>query len=78
MEALETTFCLFFIPKTYFYMHHTLYLQHTKMFNLEDIANEHNEKHNLKWSYILHYPYRMLITGTSGSGKTNALLNLIK
>ena len=35
-------------------------------------------KHNLKWLRILNYPYRILITGGSGSGKTNALLNLIK
>ena len=34
-------------------------------------------KHNLKWRYIPHHPYRILIIGGSGSGKTNALLNLI-
>ena len=34
--------------------------------------------HNLNWSYIPDYPYRILIIGGSGSGKTNALLNLIK
>ena len=33
--------------------------------------------HNLKWLYISHHPYRILIIGGSGSGKTNALLNLI-
>ena len=33
---------------------------------------------NANWSYILDYPYRTLITGGSGSGTTNALLNLIK
>ena len=33
---------------------------------------------NPNWSYILDYPYRTLITGGSGSGTTNALLNLIK
>ena len=33
--------------------------------------------HNLKWLYISHNPYRILIIGGSGSGKTNALLNLI-
>ena len=47
------------------------------MFNLDDITNEQNEKHNLKWPYIPDYPYSMLIIGGSGSGKTNALLNLI-
>ena len=34
--------------------------------------------HNLNWPYIPHNPYRILITGDSGSGKTNVLLNLIK
>ena len=35
-------------------------------------------KNNEKWPYIPYHPYRILITGGSGSGKTNALLNLIK
>ena len=34
-------------------------------------------KNNKKWSYIPDHPYRILIIGGSGSGKTNALLNLI-
>ena len=34
--------------------------------------------HNLNWPYIPDHPYRILIIGGSGSGKTNALLNLIK
>ena len=33
---------------------------------------------NLNWPYISNHPYRNLITGCSGSGKTNGLLNLIK
>ena len=48
------------------------------MFNLDDITNENNKELNLKWPYIPDNPYRMLIIGGSGSGKTNALLNLIK
>ena len=48
------------------------------MFNLDDITNENNEDHNKKWPFILDYPYRMLIIGGSGSGKTNALLSLIR
>ena len=32
----------------------------------------------MKWPYIPDHPYRKLIIGGSGSGKTNALLNLIK
>ena len=31
-----------------------------------------------KWPYIPDHPYRMLIIGFSASGKSNALLNLIK
>ena len=30
------------------------------------------------WPYIPDYPYRILIIGGSGSGKTNVLLNLIE
>ena len=31
------------------------------MFNLDDITNENNEEHNLKWPYIPDQSYRMLI-----------------
>ena len=48
------------------------------MFNLDGITNERNEGHNSKWPYILDDLYRMLIIWTSGSGKKNALFNLIK
>ena len=47
------------------------------MINLDDITNENNKEHNEKWSYIPDHPYRILIIGGSGSGKTNALINLI-
>ena len=47
------------------------------MINLDCITNENNKKHNEKWLYIPDYPYRFLIIGGSGSGKTNTLLNLI-
>ena len=33
---------------------------------------------NKNWPYIPDHPYRILIIGGSGSGKTNALLNLIE
>ena len=36
------------------------------------------KQRNLKPPYIPDNPYRILIIGGSGSGKTNALLNLIK
>ena len=47
------------------------------MINFDDYANENITKHNQKWPYILDHPYRILIIGGSGSGKTHALLNLI-
>ena len=47
------------------------------MINFDDYTNENKRKHNLHWSYIPDHPYRILIIGGSGSGKTNTLLNLI-
>ena len=47
------------------------------MINLDNIVNNNNKKHNEKWPYIPDHPYRILIIGGSGSGKTNTLLNLI-
>ena len=47
------------------------------MINLDNIINENNKNHNKKWPYIPDHPYRILIIGGSGSGKTNTLLNLI-
>ena len=46
------------------------------MFNFDDITNQNNTEHNLKWPCIPNHLYRILIIGGSGSGKTNALLNL--
>ena len=47
------------------------------MINLDSIINENSKKHNEKWPYIPDHPYRILIIGGSGSGKTNTLLNLM-
>ena len=47
------------------------------MINFDDYLNENKTKHNSKWMYIPDYPYRVLIVGGSGSGKTNAFLNLM-
>ena len=47
------------------------------MINLDNITNENNKEHNEKWSYIPDHLYRILIIGGFGSGKTNALINLI-
>ena len=48
------------------------------MINLDSIANENNKEHNEKWPFIPDHPYRILVIGGSGPGKTNLLLNLIK
>ena len=42
------------------------------MFNLDAIINKNNKDDDKDW------PYRILIIGQSGLGKTNALLNLIQ
>ena len=47
------------------------------MINLDSITNENNKEHKEKWPYIRDHPQRIIIIGGSGSGKTNALLNLI-
>ena len=47
------------------------------MINLDNIINDNNNNHNEKWPYIPDHPYRILIIGGSGSGKTKTLLNLI-
>ena len=39
------------------------------MINFDDYANENKTKHDLKWLYIPDHPYRILIIGSSGSGK---------
>ena len=41
------------------------------MFNLDDITNENNKKHNENRPYIPDHPFRILMIGGSGSGKTN-------
>ena len=48
------------------------------MINFDDYVNENKTKHNKNWPYIPDHPYRILIIGGSGSGKTNVLLNLIE
>ena len=46
------------------------------MIDFDDYANGNKTEHNLKWLCILDHPYRIVIIGGSGCGKTNALLNL--
>ena len=48
------------------------------MINFNYYTNENRTEHNKNWPYIPDHPYRILIIGGSGSGKTNLLLNLIE
>ena len=50
---------------------------HYKIINLDSIINDNNKEHNEKCPFIPDHPYRIIIIGGSGSGKTNALINLI-
>ena len=47
------------------------------MINFDEYTNENKTEHNSKWPYIPDHSYRILIVDGSGSGKINALLNLI-
>ena len=47
------------------------------MINFDNYVNESKTKRNNNWPYTSDDPYRILIIGGSGSGKTNVLLNLI-
>ena len=47
------------------------------MINFDDYVNENKTEHNKNWPHTPHHPYRILIIEGSGSGITNALLNLI-
>ena len=47
------------------------------MINFDDYTNENKIRHNSKRPYIPDHPYRILIIGSSVSGKKNSLLNLI-
>ena len=48
------------------------------MINFDNYTNGNKTGHNKNWPYIPDHPYRILIIGVSGSGKTNLLLNLIE
>ena len=47
------------------------------MFNFDDAAKDNITEHNPNCSQILDHPYRILITGDPGWGKTKPLFNLI-
>ena len=47
------------------------------MLNFDDYTNENKIRQSSNWPYIPDHPYRILIIGGSGSGKTSVLLNLV-
>ena len=47
------------------------------MINIDNYVNENKTEHNGKLPYIPDHPYRIIIVGGSGSGKTNELISLI-
>ena len=54
-----------------------LSFSHITKWLISMILQTKTTKNNEKWPYIPDYPYRILIIGGSGSGKTSALLNLV-
>ena len=48
-----------------------------KMINFDNITEENIKEHNPNWSKAPDHPYRILVIGSSGSGKTNSFFNLI-
>ena len=49
-----------------------------KMINFDNSVNESKTKHDKNCPFIPDHPYRILMIGGSGSGKTNLLLHLIE
>ena len=47
------------------------------MINCDDFVKENIKDHNPNWPQIPDHPYRRLIIGNPGLGKTNSLFNLI-
>ena len=54
-----------------------LSFSHITKWLISMILQTKTTKNNKKWPYIPDYPYRILIIGGSGSGKTSILLNLV-
>ena len=44
---------------------------------MDEVTKEYIIEYKLNWPHVPDYPYRILIIGCSGSGKTNSLFNLI-
>ena len=48
-----------------------------KMINFDDVTKENTKEHNSNWPQVPDHPYKVLINGGSGCGKTNLLFDLI-
>ena len=48
------------------------------MINFDYYTNKNKTEHNLKWPYIPDHPYRTLIIGGCGSGKTKCIIKFNK
>ena len=48
------------------------------MIKFDYYVSENRTEHNRNWLHVPDYPYRILIIGGSGSGKTIVLLKLIE
>ena len=48
------------------------------MINFYDYTNENITEHNAKWLYIPDHPYRILIIGSSESGKKKRIIKFNK
>ena len=48
------------------------------MIDFDYYVNENKTEHNKNWPYVPDKPYRILIMGGSGPGKTNVLLKLME
>ena len=46
-------------------------INYTEMINFVDVAKENIEENNPNWPQIPDHAYKILIIGSSGSGKTN-------
>ena len=47
------------------------------MINFDDVTKKNIKEHNPNWPQIPDCPYKILIIGGSGSGKTNSLFDLL-
>ena len=48
------------------------------MINFGNYTNENKIEHNLKWPCMPDHPYRILIIGGSGSGKSKCIIKFNK